>query len=301
MVPGTATLPQGQLWKAAIKWPMYSVAVMPMVVGTAIARSQGFPFQPWRLAGLLAAAVLVLAWENLCNDVFDAETGIDVRKPHSVVNLTGRKTAVWGMAQLCLLLGLGIVAALAWGQQDPTILVLLAVACGLGYLYQGPPFRWGYAGWGEPLCFLCFGPIGVGLAYYSQAQSWSWTIAPAAVSVGLAVTLVLFCSHFHQIEDDRAAGKRSPAVKLGLEGALAWVNPWCALIYGAVAAGMVGGWVPWPAGLMGIGAWWWRRLAQFLDRHRAEPAALAPSKFLAIAQQFWSGVGLAVGYWLSLP
>ncbi|MFQ3679526.1 MAG: 2-carboxy-1,4-naphthoquinone phytyltransferase [Pseudanabaenaceae cyanobacterium] len=290
---------QGQLWKAAIKWPMYSVAVMPMVVGTAIARYQGFTVQPWRLAGLLAAAVLVLAWENLCNDVFDAETGVDVHKPHSVVNLTGRKTAVWGLAQLCLLLGLGIVAAVAWEQQDPTILVLLGLACGLGYLYQGPPFRWGYAGWGEPLCFLCFGPIGVGLAYYSQAQSWSWAIAPAAVSVGLAVTLVLFCSHFHQIDDDRAAGKRSPAVKLGLERALAWVNPWSVLIYVPVGVGIAGGWVPVTASLTLLGVWGGRQLSQFLAARRQEPERLAPSKFWAIAQQFWSGLGLALGYWLA--
>ncbi|MGQ9864777.1 MAG: 2-carboxy-1,4-naphthoquinone phytyltransferase [Pseudanabaenaceae cyanobacterium] len=299
MTPGTATLPQGQLWKAAIKWPMYSVAVMPMVVGTAIAQYQGFPLRPWRFVGLLAAAVLVLAWENLCNDVFDAETGIDVHKPHSVVNLTGQKTAVWWVAQLCLLLGLGTVALLAWQQQNPTILLLLGLACTLGYLYQGPPFRWGYAGWGEPLCFLAFGPIGVGLAYYSQAQSWSWTIAPAAVSVGLAVTLVLFCSHFHQIEDDRAAGKRSPAVKLGLERALAWVNPWSVAIYLPVAVGMVWGWVPVTASLTLVGVGGGYQLHRFLAARRQEPARLAPSKFWAIAQQFGSGLGLALGYWLA--
>jgi 1,4-dihydroxy-2-naphthoate octaprenyltransferase len=278
---------------------MYSVAVMPMVVGTAIAQSQGFPLQPWRFAGLLAVAVLVLAWENLCNDVFDAETGVDVHKPHSVVNLTGRKGAVWGVAQLCLLLALGTVALLSWQQQDATILLLLGLACGLGYVYQGPPFRWGYAGWGEPLCFLAFGPIGVGLAYYSQAQSWSWAIAPAALSIGLAVTLVLFCSHFHQIEDDRAAGKRSPAVKLGLAGALAWVNPWSVAIYLPVAVGMALGAVPGTASLMLLGVWGGYQLSQFIATRRGEPERLAPSKFFAIAQQFGSGVGLALGYWLA--
>ncbi len=278
---------------------MYSVAVMPVAVGTAIAHHRGFPVQLWRFAGLLAAAVLVLAWENLCNDVFDAETGVDVRKPHSVVNLTGRKGAVWWLAQLCLGLGGAIVAALAWAQQDPTILLLLMLACGLGYLYQGPPFRWGYAGWGEPLCFLAFGPVGVGLAYYNQAQSWSWAIAPAALSVGLAVTLVLFCSHFHQIEDDRAAGKRSPAVKLGLARALAWVNPWSIAIYLPVVVGIALGAVPVTAGLTLVGGWGGYQLHRFLQAAQGEPERLAPSKFFAIAQQFGSGLGLALGYWLA--
>jgi 1,4-dihydroxy-2-naphthoate octaprenyltransferase len=38
----------------------------------------------------LLAAILLLLWENLSNDLFDADTGVDaVGKPHSVVNLTG--------------------------------------------------------------------------------------------------------------------------------------------------------------------------------------------------------------------
>jgi len=39
--------------------------------------------------------------------------------------------------------------------------------------------------------------------------------AAAAVVVGMTTASVLFCSHFHQIEGDRAAGKLSPLVRLG--------------------------------------------------------------------------------------
>ena len=39
--------------------------------------------------------------------------------------------------------------------------------------------------------------------------------AAAAVAVGMTTAAVLFCSHFHQIEGDRAAGKLSPLVRLG--------------------------------------------------------------------------------------
>ena len=42
----------------------------------------------------------------------------------------------------------------------------------------------------------------------------------SSVAVGVTVTIILFCSHFHQIEGDRAAGKRSPLVRLGSERAL---------------------------------------------------------------------------------
>jgi 1,4-dihydroxy-2-naphthoate octaprenyltransferase len=36
-----------------------------------------------------------------------------------------------------------------------------------------------------------------------------------AAAVGVTTTSILFCSHFHQIEGDAAAGKRSPLVRLG--------------------------------------------------------------------------------------
>lgn len=40
-------------------------------------------------------------------------------------------------------------------------------------------------------------------------------LATAALLVGLTTTSILFCSHFHQIEGDTAAGKKSPLVRLG--------------------------------------------------------------------------------------
>ena len=44
-----------------------------------------------------------------------------------------------------------------------------------------------------------------------------WAVS---VVVGITVTSVLFCSHFHQIEGDRAAGKMSPLVRLGASRAV---------------------------------------------------------------------------------
>jgi 1,4-dihydroxy-2-naphthoate octaprenyltransferase len=104
---------------------------------------------PVRLEQLLAfllAAVLLLAWENLSNDVFDADTGVDaVGKPHSLVNLTGRRDRVALLANGALLLGLALMALVAL-RSSGLVLALVLACCGLGYLYQGPPFRLGYLG-----------------------------------------------------------------------------------------------------------------------------------------------------------
>ena len=103
-----------RLWKAAIKWPMYAVAVMPVLLAAGWRLSLGQPMRPAQLLLFLLAAVLLLAWENLANDVFDADTGVDTEgKPHSLVNLTGRRDRVALIANAALLLGLGLMALVA--------------------------------------------------------------------------------------------------------------------------------------------------------------------------------------------
>jgi 1,4-dihydroxy-2-naphthoate octaprenyltransferase len=68
---------------------MYSVAIMPIWVGTAVAVFETSTINWSIFTTFITAAILILAWENLLNDVFDSETGIDKNKHHSLVNLTG--------------------------------------------------------------------------------------------------------------------------------------------------------------------------------------------------------------------
>lgn len=203
------------LWLAAIKPPIYSVAIVPIATGTAIAFFQTGIFQPQVFFTFLGSAILIIAWLNLSNDVFDSETGIDVNKQHSVVNLTGNKSLVFWVANLCLSLGIGGILALSWWQQDGTVLGLILLCCFLGYTYQGPPFRLGYLGLGEIICFFTFGPGAVSAAYYAQTQGFSGKCLAISSIIGISTSIILFCSHFHQVKDDLAAGKRSPIVRLG--------------------------------------------------------------------------------------
>ncbi|WP_026072455.1 2-carboxy-1,4-naphthoquinone phytyltransferase [Nodosilinea nodulosa] len=288
-----------KLWLAAIKPPMYSVAIMPMVVGSAIAYAETGQFNSGIFALFLVAAVLILAWENLSNDVFDSDTGIDINKAHSVVNLTRNRGLVLALANLCLGLGIAGIVAIALLQQDPTVLLLILLCCGLGYMYQGPPFRLGYQGLGEFLCFFAFGPLAMGAAYYSQTQSWSWGSQMVGVIVGLTTTLVLFCSHFHQVDDDLAAGKRSPIVRLGTRRGAALI-PWvCGIVFAIAAIGLLLGIFPiWTALVfLSLPSAW--RLGRHVTRFHDQPERVFNAKFFAIGFHFWSGVLLALGFWLS--
>lgn len=289
-----------KLWLAALMPPMYSVAIFPIALGSAIAFAETQTLRWGVFLTFLLSAILILAWENLSNDVFDADTGIDANEPTSLVNLTGNKSLIFWLSNLCLGLGiLGILAIAAW-QQDPTILGLILLCCGLGYVYHGPPFRLGYQGLGEILCFFSFGPLAVSAAYYSQTQSWSSTSLAASLILGISTSLILFCSHFHQVEDDLAAGKRSPVVRLGT-GPAARLLPWLSGGMFGLTALFVGLQV-FPVWLLLIflSAPAAINLCRHALRHHSQPERVRNCKFYAVALHFWSSVLLCLGFGLSV-
>ncbi|MEM9451987.1 MAG: 2-carboxy-1,4-naphthoquinone phytyltransferase [Cyanobacteria bacterium P01_E01_bin.6] len=281
---------------AAIKPPMYTVAVIPIWVGTAIALAETGTLH-WRTFGtFLLSAILIIAWLNSSNDVFDAETGIDRNKHHSLVNLTGNRLLIFWLATLFLVLGVLGIVAIAWWQRDWTIVAIVAVCCALGYSYQGPPFRLGYVGLGEPICFITFGPLAVTAAYYSQTQTWHSTAnVTASVIIGITTSIILFCSHFHQVTDDVAAGKRSPIVRLGTERGARWLT-WATqgtfmFLIGVVALKLLP-----PATLVMLMSFpVARKLYRFVSTHHANPLEVSRCKFIAVAFHFWSGLLLGAG------
>jgi 1,4-dihydroxy-2-naphthoate phytyltransferase len=288
-----------QLWMAALKPPIYSVAIMPIWVGSAIAYAQVGAMDVEILLVFLGAAVCLLAWVNLSNDVFDAQTGVDKNKLHSLVNLTGKPAQVFWVGNAFLALGLAGILWLSWRQGDPTVLLLVLLACGLGYAYQGPPLRLGYQGLGEILCFLSFGPLAVLAAHYSQSRTWSLPALAASLVVGIATSLILFCSHFHQVEDDQAAGKRSPVVRLGTRRSARLV-PWiCSSIFGLlllfVGLGIFPAWTL--LGCAGIPSA--VRLSRLLGTYHNQPQRISHSKFIAVGLHFWLGLFLGLGFILS--
>jgi 2-carboxy-1,4-naphthoquinone phytyltransferase len=288
-----------KLWLAAIKPPIYSVAIAPIAVGTAAAFAQTHLFYPQVFFTFLGAAILIIAWLNLSNDVFDSETGIDIHKDHSVVNLTGNKSLVFWVANLCLSLGILGIVALSWWQQDWTVLGLVTLCCLLGYTYQGPPFRLGYLGLGEIICFITFGPGAVSAAYYSQTQAFSLPSLAISAIVGISTSIILFCSHFHQVEDDLAAGKRSPVVRLGTSSGaklLAWLT---ASIYILTVILVIVGYLPWLTFLVFGSLPFAFQLVNHVNQYHDRPEKVSNSKFIAINLYLASSLLLILGLIIS--
>ena len=290
--------PRFKLWLAAIKPPMYTVAIIPITVGSAVAYSESQAINFNVLGTFILSAIAIIAWLNISNDVFDSDTGIDINKAESVVNLTGNRNLMFWVGNLSLLLGISGIGTIAWWQQDLTVVTIVLLCCFLGYTYQGPPFRLGYQGLGEVICLICFGPLALSAAYYSQTQSWSIANLATSLIIGISTSLILFCSHFHQVKDDLAAGKLSPIVRMGTEmGTI--VLQWSTIsIYALTSIGIISGLLPIATLIVFISLPLALKLINFVWEYHDQPDLIRTCKYIAVRLHFVSGLLLAIGFCL---
>jgi len=232
------------------------------------------------------------------NDAFDADTEVDKAKHESVVNLLGgRQGAVLAASGVVLAAGLWGLGATVVGTGGEVPLAMLGAAIACGYVYQGPPFRLSYRGLGEPLCFVSFGPLAtvafhlclagtgpVGLAGAGAALgALPWHVWGCASLVGLTTTAVLFCSHFHQVAGDLAAGKRSPVARLGTRvaaGVLAWGTAAFYVLLAAMVA--AGGLPPRTLAICAASVPFAAKMVAHVMASHDRPEVVRTSKFLAL-------------------
>ncbi len=283
-----------KLWFAAIKPPMYTVAVIPITFATALAYWETGLFNLVTYLTFLTSAILIIAWLNLTNDVFDADTGIDVNKAHSIVNLTGNKQLIFWLANLFLVLGLVGIVLINYWQGDWTVLEIVVGCCFLGYTYQGPPFRFGYLGLGEIICFFTFGPMAIEAVYYSQTQEFSLPSLIVSSLIGLSTSVILFCSHFHQVEDDVAAGKKSPVVRLGTQTASNVLFASIVIFYVLTTILVILNYLPIAGVVVILSLPTAIKLVKMVRANHNIPDQVKTSKFIAVNWHFISGCLLSI-------
>jgi len=289
------------LWNQAIKWPLYSVAIIPIFICGAYNIYAFKDLKFLNFLGFTLASILLLFWENLTNDLYDSETGIDQFKFHSIVNLVKNKKVIFLIAYLSLILGLFIFYIISLSQSI-NILILILLSCTLGYLYQGPPFRLGYLGLGEPLCWLAFGPLAFAaglialnpIGIYANKIPWRESLL-LGTGPALSITLVLFCSHFHQIKEDKKYGKNSPLVLIGTKKSAALV-PWIIIfIYSFQTYTIFLEFIPRSCISFLISLPYAIKLINILNIYKYNPRALRDCKFIALKFQTINGFGLIIG------
>jgi 1,4-dihydroxy-2-naphthoate octaprenyltransferase len=277
-----------RIWLMAARVRTLPASVAPVLVGTALAVSDGV-FRAGAFIAALLGAIFIQVGTNLANDYSDARRGADTEDRLGPVRVTAgglvpprqvlvATYATFGAAVLC---GVYLVAVAGW-----ELLVLGALSIAAGVLYTGGPRPYGYEGLGEVFVFLFFGLVAVTGSSFAQTETWPWEAFVLAIPVGMLAAAILVVNNVRDAETDRRVGKNTLAVRLGPARAR---TLYAVLVFGAFALaplpwilGSLSAWLLLPLLAVPLGV----RLVRTVHRHRDGPtlnAALARTGMLQLA------------------
>jgi 1,4-dihydroxy-2-naphthoate octaprenyltransferase len=234
------------LWAARLR--TLPAAIVPVIVGLALARREG-PLDLKIGITTLAAALLIQIGTNLANDYYDFVAGADTAGRLGPLRITQAglaapaavKRAAFGVLALAALLGIYLVATGGWPILGIGVAALL---CAVGY--STGPYPLAYHGLGEPFVFLFFGVLAVPGTAYLQTGHIDELSLLAALPVACVVTAILVVNNVRDVVSDGRAGKRTFAVRFGERAARV---EYVALIVSAFAVlpaicALAGSWCP---------------------------------------------------------
>ena len=184
-------------------------------------------------------AVLLQVLSNLANDYGDFKKGTDSenrvgpQREMQSGNITEKeiRKGIAIVSALCLISGallIFVFAHLTW--QELAVFAALGIAAVLAaVLYTLGKHPYGYRGLGDLFCFLFFGWAAVAGTFYLATKNLDFSILLPATAMGFLSNAVLNINNMRDYENDKASGKNSLVVKLGLEKAFVYH---CLLIVG---------------------------------------------------------------------
>ena len=239
-----------RIWLMAARPRTLPAAVAPVLVGTALAATEG-TFKPLTFLAALIGALFIQVGTNLSNDYSDARRGADTEDRLGPVRVTAgglvpprqvliATAAAFGVAVLA---GTYLIATAGW-----ELLAVGAASILAGVLYTGGPRPYGYEGLGEVFVFLFFGVVAVAGSYFAQTETLAWEALVLAVPVGLLASAILVVNNVRDLETDRRAGKRTLAVRLGRDRARGLYAAMVAVAFATAP-------LPWLLGSAAVSAW----------------------------------------------
>jgi 1,4-dihydroxy-2-naphthoate octaprenyltransferase len=212
-----------RLWWLAARPKTLPAAVAPVLVGTAAGvaelRAAGSgSFRPLPFVAALLGAILIQVATNFANDYSDFHRGADTHERLGPTRVTQAgliapaavRRAIFVTFGLATLVGVYLVWVGGW----PIVAIGVAsIICALAY--TGGPWPYGYHGLGELFVFVFFGLVAVCGSAYLQTDGLGSLALAASVPVGLLITNILVVNNLRDLETDRAARKRTLAVRIG--------------------------------------------------------------------------------------
>lgn len=207
-----------RLWLLAVRPKTLTIALVPVLVGSALAWGEAARLHWGAALAAALAALLIQAATNLHNDAADFLRGGDTpsRVGPQRVTANGWATAetviraAWVSFAGAALCGLYVVWVGGW-----PLLLVGVVSILAGWSYTGGPRPIAYTPLGEVFVLLFFGLAAVMGTYWLHAQALSWTSLWAALAVGAPAAAVLLVNNTRDTDNDRLAGRRTLPVIAG--------------------------------------------------------------------------------------
>ncbi len=217
-------------WITAFRLRTLFLAVATVVLGGALAlHDGGFNTTTFLLTLVLAVSIQILA--NLANDLGDFQKGTDTtgRRQGPMRTLqSGRissremKAAIALFSTVCAVTGLSLIFKITPYISRSSFLLLIVVGAMsilAALFYTLGKHAYGYRGWGDLFAFFFFGPVPVIGSYFLHTHTAGFQPVLPAIGIGIISTMILNINNMRDIENDRASGKITLAVKLGIRGA----------------------------------------------------------------------------------
>jgi 1,4-dihydroxy-2-naphthoate polyprenyltransferase len=227
-VINNANLPAGARMDGVSKWliitraAVFSMTFTSGLIGGLLAiGADAAKVNYWWLAASIVGLVVAHASNNMINDYFDLEGGVDTADyvralyaPHPILSgmLTKGQLAAAIVAANAIDFAILVVLVAARG---PLVAAFALAGLFVSVFYVAPPIRLKFHGLGEPGVFVVWGPLMIGGTYYAATGSlpaWVWV---ASLPYAILVTTVLFGKHIDKIAADGARGVHTLPVILG--------------------------------------------------------------------------------------
>jgi 1,4-dihydroxy-2-naphthoate octaprenyltransferase len=241
-------------WLIVTRAAVFSMTATSGLIGGLLAAALAERANILNFALAVLGLVLAHAANNMINDYFDLEGGVDTDEytralyaPHPVLAGLISKRGLLSAILLVNLIDAAIMVYFIVTVGWPTMVFALA-GLFISIFYVAPPIKLKHIGLGEPAVFIVWGPLMIGGTYYVTAgvlpPPGVWL---ACVPYALVVTTVLIGKHIDKREVDKEKGIQTLPVLIGDRASL-WLNQGLMVLYYLVTlllvlSGTLGVWV----------------------------------------------------------
>ena len=211
------------LWLQAARPKTLPLALVSILTGSVLAYANGQCSIIITVMAFITATLLQIL-SNLANDYGDSQKGTDndqrigpTRAMQSgAISAQQMRRAILFNIMLTILSGLILVFYALNSFESIMAFIGLgftAMVASITYTMGKKPY--GYVGLGDVSVFIFFGLLGVAGTYFLHTGHLDTSLALPAIGCGLLAVAVLNINNMRDIDNDRACGKRTMAVRLG--------------------------------------------------------------------------------------